>query len=124
MRQEVMGFWDAVPSAGPYANNMHLTPDRQPHQHLITQFFTGQMPFLTLNLQCRSTEGCKSSRGLMFKNFKLILYLFLYYFFHTLYCHILWMLFLSVSLYSVCCILLICCIHLSLCISLLVLRRD
>jgi len=28
----------AVASAGPYANNLHLAPDRQPHQHLITQF--------------------------------------------------------------------------------------
>ena len=27
----------AVASAGPYANNLHLAPDRQPHQHLITQ---------------------------------------------------------------------------------------
>ena len=35
----MMGFGDAVASAGPYANNMHLTPDRQPHQHLISQFF-------------------------------------------------------------------------------------
>jgi len=26
----------AVASAGPYANNLHLTPDRQPHQlHII-----------------------------------------------------------------------------------------
>ena len=33
-----MGFWDAVASAGPYANNPHLSPNRQPHQHLITQF--------------------------------------------------------------------------------------
>jgi len=31
-----MGFWDAVASAGPYANNLHLALDRQPHQHLIT----------------------------------------------------------------------------------------
>ena len=30
-------FWDAVASAGPYANNMHLAPDRQQHQHHITQ---------------------------------------------------------------------------------------
>ena len=34
-----MGFWDAVASAGPYANNLHLPPDRQQHRHLITQFF-------------------------------------------------------------------------------------
>jgi len=37
MRQEMMGFWDAVASAGLYANNLHLAPDRQPHQHLIGQ---------------------------------------------------------------------------------------
>jgi len=47
----------AVVSAGPYANHLHLTPDRQPCQHLITQLFTGQMLFLTLNQQCESTEG-------------------------------------------------------------------
>jgi len=23
----MMGFWDAVASAGPYANNLHLAPD-------------------------------------------------------------------------------------------------
>ena len=28
----------AVVSAGPYANNLHLAPDRQPDQHLIAQF--------------------------------------------------------------------------------------
>jgi len=28
IRQEMMGFWDAVASAGPYANNLHLAPDR------------------------------------------------------------------------------------------------
>ena len=33
-----MGFGDTVASAGPYANNLHLAPDRQPHQQLITQF--------------------------------------------------------------------------------------
>ena len=32
------GLEMTVASAGPYANNMHLAPDRQPHQHLITQF--------------------------------------------------------------------------------------
>jgi len=31
-------FGTAVASAAPYANNLHLTPDRQPQQHLITQF--------------------------------------------------------------------------------------
>jgi len=47
----MMGFWDAVASAGPYANNLHLAPDRQPHQHPITQFLT-----LLPNQQCQSTE--------------------------------------------------------------------
>ena len=28
MWQEMMEFWDAVASAGPYANNLHLAPDR------------------------------------------------------------------------------------------------
>ena len=46
----------AVASAGPYAS-LHLTPDRQPCQHLTTQFFTGQMPFLPPNQQRQSTEG-------------------------------------------------------------------
>ena len=30
-------FWEAAASAGPYANNLLLAPDRQPHQHPITQ---------------------------------------------------------------------------------------
>jgi len=46
---EIMRFWDTVASAGRYANNMHLSPDRQPHQHLITQFFTDRMLFLMPN---------------------------------------------------------------------------
>ena len=47
----------ALASAGPYANHLHLSPDRQPCQYLTTQFFTGQMPFLLPNQQCQSTEG-------------------------------------------------------------------
>jgi len=35
--EEMMGFGEAVASAVPYASNLHLAPDRQPHQHLITQ---------------------------------------------------------------------------------------
>jgi len=46
----------AVASAGPYAS-LHLAPDRQPHQHPTTLFFTGRMPFLTPNQQRQSTEG-------------------------------------------------------------------
>jgi len=30
--------WVAVASAGPYAN-LHIDPDKKPHQHPITQFF-------------------------------------------------------------------------------------
>jgi len=45
-----------VASAGPYAS-LHLAPDRQPHQHLTTQFFTGRMPFLPSKQQRQSTEG-------------------------------------------------------------------
>ena len=29
---EIMGFWNAVALAGRCANNVHLAPDRQPHQ--------------------------------------------------------------------------------------------
>jgi len=38
MRQEIVGFWDAVALAGPYVNYLHLAPDRSLHQHLITRF--------------------------------------------------------------------------------------
>jgi len=34
-----------------------LAPDRQPHQHPTTLFFTGRMPFLSPNQQHQSTEG-------------------------------------------------------------------
>jgi len=46
----------AVAPAGPYAS-LHLAPDRQPHQHSTTLFFTGRMPFLPPNQQHQSTEG-------------------------------------------------------------------
>jgi len=45
-----------VASAGPYANNLHLTPDRQRRQHPTSQFLTGQMPFLPPNQQHPSIE--------------------------------------------------------------------
>jgi len=38
-------------------SSLHLAPDRQPRQHLTTQFFTGRMPFLPPNQQHQSTEG-------------------------------------------------------------------
>jgi len=47
----------AVASAGLYANNLHLAPDRYPYQHLITHIFTGCKLFLTPNQECRTTEG-------------------------------------------------------------------
>ena len=34
----MMGFWDAVASAGSYANNLHLAADRYPRQHLVIDF--------------------------------------------------------------------------------------
>ena len=53
-----MGFWDAVTSAGPYANSQFFSCSRQittptPH-HSIS---TGRMLFLMPNQQCKSTEG-------------------------------------------------------------------
>jgi len=47
----------AVTSAGPYEHHLHLSPERYPCQHLITQFFTGCMLFLTRNQQRQSNEG-------------------------------------------------------------------
>jgi len=41
-----MGFGDAVASAGPYGNNLHLAADRYSQQHLITRILTGQMLLL------------------------------------------------------------------------------
>jgi len=35
-------------------DHMHLALDRQPRQHLITQYFPGQMLFLTPNRQYQS----------------------------------------------------------------------
>ena len=61
-----MGFWDTVASAGPYANNLHLASDRQSHQHLIAQIFTGRMLFPTPNQQCQSTEGIISHKPTLF----------------------------------------------------------
>ena len=49
MRQETMWFWD-----GPYANSLHLAPDRWPHQHLIAQF---------LQAGCSSWRATNSVKG-------------------------------------------------------------
>ena len=52
------GFWDAVASAGPYANNLHVTPDsdRLTTPTTYHSIFTGPMLFRTPNQQCQSTE--------------------------------------------------------------------
>ena len=43
----------AVASAGPYAS-LHLTPDRQPHQHPATQFLQARCP------SCHPTNSIKA----------------------------------------------------------------
>ena len=45
----MMGFWVAVASTGPYANNLHLATTPTPHHSI----FTGRM----LVQQRQSTEG-------------------------------------------------------------------
>jgi len=54
MREEMTGFWDAVASAEPYANNLHLAPDIPTPHHSI---FTGRVLFQTPNQQSQSNEG-------------------------------------------------------------------
>jgi len=49
----------AVASAGPYANNLQLVPDKQPCQRL------GQKLFLIPNQQCQSIEGNNKNDNLM-----------------------------------------------------------
>ena len=50
-RQETMGFWMAVALAGPYANNLHITPT--PHQSIFRGWMLCQKP----NQQSQITEG-------------------------------------------------------------------
>jgi len=59
MRQEMMGFWDAVASGGPSANNLHLAPDSWliTTPYLIAQLFTGQMLFLMPNERVKALNG-------------------------------------------------------------------
>jgi len=76
MRQEMIGFWDAVASAGMDLNEarddwvlgcsgISWTICKQSCSRQITtpaphhSMFTGQMLFLTPNQQCESTEGTK-----------------------------------------------------------------
>jgi len=46
----------AVASAGPYAS-LYLAPDRQPHQHSTTLFFTDWMPFLSPNHSAKALKA-------------------------------------------------------------------
>jgi len=43
MRQTMTEFWDAVASAGPYANNLHLAQTNK-HTNTSSLNFTGLMP--------------------------------------------------------------------------------
>jgi len=48
----------AAASPGPYANHLHFAQlQTEPRQHFTTQFFTGQMLFLTPNQQRQSNEA-------------------------------------------------------------------
>jgi len=52
-----MGFWDGSGISWLCANNVQLTPDRQPHQHLITQFLQAGCP------SCRPTNSIKALKA-------------------------------------------------------------
>jgi len=61
MRQETMGFWNAVASAGPQANNLTSLQTHM-HQHLITQFLeTGFSSWRPTN----SVKALKDSKTLV-----------------------------------------------------------
>jgi len=51
----------AVASAGPYANNLHLAPDRQPHQHLITHFLQAGCSSWRPTNSVKALIGCRQS---------------------------------------------------------------
>jgi len=54
MKQETTGYqWHQLDH---YANHLHLTLDRSPCQHFITQIFTNRMVILMPNQHCPSTE--------------------------------------------------------------------
>ena len=53
----MVGFWDVVASAGPYANNPYHAPESRQIITPTQSIFTGWMLFLTPNQQCQSTEG-------------------------------------------------------------------
>jgi len=56
MRQEMMEFWDAVASAGPYANNLRLALDKYaPTPHHSIFYRPDAVP--DAQPECQSTEG-------------------------------------------------------------------
>jgi len=57
----MMGFWDAVASAGPYANNLHLGPRQITTPTPRHSVFTGRVVFLTPIRQCQSIESNTAS---------------------------------------------------------------
>jgi len=54
MSQEMIGFLMAVASAGWYANDLHLAPDRQQHQLTSLNFYR-----LGALSDAQSTEGAE-----------------------------------------------------------------
>jgi len=55
LEQEIYGV--VVASAGPYANHLHVAPDRYPCEYLTTQVSARRMFFLLPNQQHQSTGG-------------------------------------------------------------------
>ena len=44
MTQEMMGFWDAVATAGPYANSPHFAPDNHTNTSLLNVYRSDALP--------------------------------------------------------------------------------
>jgi len=64
-----------VPSAGPYANNLHLAPNRYANQHLIAQFLqAGSSEKLrTEEKGCNNKQNKKrTNRQQIFRQYKLL----------------------------------------------------
>jgi len=55
MKQEIMGFWDAVASAGPYAKQFAPESRQITTPTAYNSIFTSQMFSLTPNQWCQST---------------------------------------------------------------------
>jgi len=49
----------ALAAAKPYANHLHFAPDRQPHQHHITQFLWAGCS------SCHLTDSVKAPKALV-----------------------------------------------------------